>query len=208
MAIEQKYVSDPLNHALALSLDKEIDIASDAGSKKAAASAPNLSSILPRQQPERVATATAPAAAVTPPPSNVLSASRAASKPTLKSYADIHGTTQIQHPTPIDQICVGGHYLLEFNAAPLVCVNPDYFIWKVIGVTGTRVLAVPAYSFQSGKFLDAEFPKVGSFVATDRRDINGSIYEKTLFFDANGTMAAIEQQAQASGTPREKILVT
>ena len=150
--------------------------------------------------PRPVAPAPAPVAAQPARPS----AFSTTALPTLKTYKDINNTAQSQAIQP-SEIRVGGHYMIETDKKPLTSVHPDLYIWRCLGYLGTRALFVPAYSFTTGEFVDNEYPKVASFIVNPRKGFDGADYEVARVFDANGTVAAIEEQAKRADKPRAAI---
>lgn len=103
---------------------------------------------------------------------------------------------------PFEDIQVGEHYMIDSANPPIVSTHPELYIWKVIGIRGRHVLAVPAYSFYKGAFVDSEFPKVGSFNAQPAKSYRGEELEVVSFYDAKDIVKDIEARAERSGNPR------
>lgn len=179
----------PNDVLIASNLDRELN----GGEKPSAASTP----VTPTPRPA----ASTPTPVAQPARPTAFSAT---ALPALKTYKDINNTAQAQPISP-SEIRVGGHYMIETDKKPLTSVHPDLYIWRCIGYVGTRALFVPAYSFTQGEFVDDEYPKVASYIVNPRKGFDNADYEVARVFDANGTVAAIEEQAKRAGKPRAAI---
>ncbi len=108
-------------------------------------------------------------------------------------------------PVAASEIRVGGHYLIDSAKPPIVSTHPSLYIWRVIGVAGRTVTAVPAYSFPKGNFVDDEFPKVGAFNVMPAQTYTGVELDVAAFYDASDAMKAIEEQAIRANRPRTRL---